>query len=529
MSDNQRNLIAEAERELTVWKNAHRSSDDQIAALRRELSALKLAKSESDTTNPLLLCLIDGDGCIFNESLLMLGTEGGRDAASKLRQHIIAHYGSNQDLLVNVFFNRDGLGKTLKSYLGIQPATFSAFINGFNTASPLISMLDVGSGKEAADAKIRELMRIFVRYPHVKKIYFGGGHDNGYTTNLATLQNEGYLDKIVLLQSYTQLAAEIKALGLPCLENNGVFLAEKLSFRNNLNANFNSGTSTPAPGLNRSKSAPKAIVAGVAGLVPLPPPTPAKLVGGRGIKANIDKLKALKPRACNHHYLTRKGCPMGTICPYGHEYDFSPDMIADLRDLVKQNPCLLMVKGQECTDAECLSAHQCPQGMKCSWYKENKCKFSAPGMHGSPVSSVQGSDDDRILVAPRLTTFHGHNRTGSSSSSVDHPPLPTPSPGKKFGSAKMRQTTPSKSSQAKMAFKNSVSGLTQKERLAQMGVGGRAGSVSLYYGEDDGEEDQESEETFGRGFLGGSYNGSAGSDRRYGSFDRRSEGFRVID
>jgi hypothetical protein len=85
----------------------------------------------------------------------MLGTEGGRDAASKLRQHIIAHYGSNQDLLVHVFFNRDGLGKTLKSYLGIQPATFNAFINGFNTASPLISMLDVGVGKEAADAKIR--------------------------------------------------------------------------------------------------------------------------------------------------------------------------------------------------------------------------------------------------------------------------------------------------------------------------------------------------------------------------------------
>jgi hypothetical protein len=146
-------------------------------------------------------------------------------------------------------------------------------------------------------------------------------------------------------------------------------------------------------------------------------------------------------------------------------------------------------------------------------------------MHGSPLSSVQGSDDDRILVAPRLTTLHGHHRTGSSSSSVDHS-LPTPSPGKKFGSAKMRQTTPSKSSQAKMAFKNSVSGLTHKERLAQMGVGVRPASVSLYSPEDDGEEDQESEEVFGRGFLAGSYNGS---DGRYSSFDRRSEGFRVID
>jgi hypothetical protein len=98
----------------------------------------------------------------------------------------------------------------------------------------------------------------------------------------------------VLLQSYTQLAAEIKALGLPCLENNGVFLAEKLSIRNNSNANFNpfnSGASTPAPGLNRSRSAPKAMAAGVAGSVPLPPPSPAKLVSGKGTKANVATLK----------------------------------------------------------------------------------------------------------------------------------------------------------------------------------------------------------------------------------------------
>ena len=117
----------------------------------------------------------------------MLGTEGGREAASKLRQHIIAHHGSNTDILVHVFFNREGLGRALKTHLNIQPATFNAFIIGFNTASPCMSMLDVGVGKEAADVKIRggypletllfenmsnrdftfiELMRMFVRYTH---------------------------------------------------------------------------------------------------------------------------------------------------------------------------------------------------------------------------------------------------------------------------------------------------------------------------------------------------------------------------
>ncbi|QRV84855.1 hypothetical protein RhiJN_12871 [Ceratobasidium sp. AG-Ba] len=199
LANSQKDLIADAEREVTVWKNAHRNCDSEIAALKQEIAALKRGKntSQTDGSNPLLLCLIDGDGCIFNENLLMLGAEGGRDAAFRLRQHIITHYGSNQDLLVHIFFNREGLGKTLKSFLGIQPGTFSAFITGFNTASPLMSMLDVGAGKEAADAKIREQMRIFVRFPHVKKIYFGGGHDNGYTNNLAAIHNEGFLDKVV--------------------------------------------------------------------------------------------------------------------------------------------------------------------------------------------------------------------------------------------------------------------------------------------------------------------------------------------
>ena len=119
----------------------------------------------------------------------------------------------------------------------------------------------------------------------VKKVYFGGGHDNGYTTNLTTIQNEGYLDKIVLLQSYTQLAAEIKALGLPRLENNGVFLSEKLSPKS-----MNGG----APGMNRTKSGNKAVPGTP---VPQPPPAPEpapgpiKVAGSKNMRANVTALK----------------------------------------------------------------------------------------------------------------------------------------------------------------------------------------------------------------------------------------------
>jgi hypothetical protein len=90
--------------------------------------------------------------------------DGGREAASILRQHIASHYGGHADILVHIFFNREGLGSTVKKYLGITSAVFSAFISGFNTASPLMSMLDVGAGKEAADAKIRGTYTFLVSY-----------------------------------------------------------------------------------------------------------------------------------------------------------------------------------------------------------------------------------------------------------------------------------------------------------------------------------------------------------------------------
>ncbi|KAH7337703.1 hypothetical protein B0J17DRAFT_615538 [Rhizoctonia solani] len=421
LATDQREIISEAERNVGVWKDAYNSRTNEIAVLKKELADLKQAKSESGAANPLLLCLIDGDGCIFNERLLTQGVEGGREAASTLRQHIAGHHGGNTDILVHVFFNREGLGSTVKKYLGITSVVFSAFINGFNTASPLMSMLDVGAGKEAADAKIRELMRIFIRFPHVKKIYFGGGHDNGYTSNLATLQTEGYLDKIVLLQGYTEVAAEIRTLPLERLKNNGLFLSEKLS---NKTVPGNTAAPSPAPPIARAKSAGKSPA--LTHAVPIPPKSPIKVPTGKNTKTNVAALKVMKPRACNLHYLTKRGCNMEE-CHYGHEYQFSAEMIKDFRELVRQNPCLLANKGLECKDPECPSAHLCPQGSACSWHKEGTCKFVARGMHGSPSSSED--EEDRVLVAPIPRVAALHKRTGSSSSSViDFPDYPSSSP-----------------------------------------------------------------------------------------------------
>jgi hypothetical protein len=55
-----------------------------------------------------------------------------------------------------------------------------------------------------------------------------GGHDNGYYGSLAALQTLGLKDKLIMLQSYSQVGREINALKLPTLKIPELFLVNKL-------------------------------------------------------------------------------------------------------------------------------------------------------------------------------------------------------------------------------------------------------------------------------------------------------------
>ena len=50
----------------------------------------------------------------------------------------------------------------------------TAFFKGFVQAHPTFDIIDVGSGKEKADHKIREHLDVFLRNPQVNKVFFGG-------------------------------------------------------------------------------------------------------------------------------------------------------------------------------------------------------------------------------------------------------------------------------------------------------------------------------------------------------------------
>jgi len=154
----------------------------------------------TQSQNPLILCVIDGDGNIFTKPLLAQGQHGGRQAAQHLTQGI-AEYLAKEDIhitgrlsfWVSIYFNKMGLMDTLASHNICTPEQFEGFLVGFSQASPRFLMVDVGYGKEAADAKIRgvflafgwhfvasdslelsEFLQIFTRFPQTLRVFFGG-------------------------------------------------------------------------------------------------------------------------------------------------------------------------------------------------------------------------------------------------------------------------------------------------------------------------------------------------------------------
>lgn len=110
-----------------------------------------------------MVVLIDGDGAIFTPELISQGAVGGHIAAEQLSNGVY-HYmtetvdGGPQQYQVwaYVFLNKRGLVEALGRYGHPSAKTkFDEFAMGFNQATERFVMVDVGSGKEAADAKIK--------------------------------------------------------------------------------------------------------------------------------------------------------------------------------------------------------------------------------------------------------------------------------------------------------------------------------------------------------------------------------------
>lgn len=107
-------------------------------------------------------------------------------------------------------------------------------------------------------------MRVFTRFPQTSKVFFGGkhaqsrkiifsphvlsgAHDNGYTSTLNYLQNEGLVEKVIILRGYKELAYEIKGLQLPHIDIEGLFMKRKLYTHSSKKTNNTQSTPATPP------------------------------------------------------------------------------------------------------------------------------------------------------------------------------------------------------------------------------------------------------------------------------------------
>ncbi|KAI0639377.1 hypothetical protein C8Q77DRAFT_1044898 [Trametes polyzona] len=411
--------VEELERELSVWKEAFKTADGDRKVLNKTVLKLERSIGALKEDNPLILCLIDGDGNIFSADLIKQGQAGGRQAAMLLTKGLTDHLTSidpseastpgRGQVWLTIYCNKSGLVETLTANAVCTAEEFEAFVLGFNQSSPLFSIVDVGNGKEAADSKIKECLRVFTRFPQTTKVFFGGAsHDNGYTSTLNLLQNEGLLDKVILLKGYKDLAHEINSLNLPQLEIEGIFITKKLYTNGTKKAAAAAAAAAqakPAPASNSATSSPKAVNS------PKPAKQPAlqqvqeaekirskagtPVPNGKGTPSKkprpLDPTQPLhkqKPPPCNFHYLAK--CNNGDHCKYEHYYPLTPEQIDELRVNAKRWPCPAVNNGNRCALGDaCIMNHFCPKGPKCVFRKQGKCKFvgSNPKANRKPAQS----------------------------------------------------------------------------------------------------------------------------------------------
>lgn len=112
-------------------------------------------------SNPYVIALVDGDGAIFQDSLMRNAETGGSLAGSRLKRQIGKSLGTTPlehglEVFARVYANFRGLGRVLsQSGLIRYSDDLQRFARGFTNTRPGFDFVDVDYGKENADSKIR--------------------------------------------------------------------------------------------------------------------------------------------------------------------------------------------------------------------------------------------------------------------------------------------------------------------------------------------------------------------------------------
>ncbi|EMD00486.1 hypothetical protein BAUCODRAFT_20579 [Baudoinia panamericana UAMH 10762] len=390
-------------------------------------------QKQASGSNNFAVAILDGDGAVFNDYLYAQGKEGGADAAHQLytalRNNLLSLYPeanvSDWSIVVYIVLNIQGLGTKLQA-CGIiaNPNELTGFGRAFSLAQPLFTFIDVGSGKERADHKVRETLRLFLPNAQCKHVFFGPCHDNGYLPVLEPYRlDSNTASKLTLLETLPA-APGFTQLGLKQLRCPRVFRGENLPAKPVIMPN---SFASPSPTITanvpiRSQQSMSAATASFVPqstaktTAPMPSPSPSVDPGASNTWAVIGNAEpaakniSIAPRktpakkhmtlnvhgerldpplpekdpaafkrfadrvnaqgnCCNSYHLTGK-CKSGENCKHAHGDRLSPGELLILRHKARSLKC---PNQYACRDINCLQGHHCKFGSGC---RLDHCRFS---------------------------------------------------------------------------------------------------------------------------------------------------------
>ncbi|KAK8006948.1 hypothetical protein PG989_000938 [Apiospora arundinis] len=200
---------------------------------RRDLQQERKEWKERQERRPFVAVIIDADAdeYAFGEDLLTRGEKGGVEAADALLSAVQGYaqgtvgVPEGTNITVRAYANLNGLKEALqRRKFSCDFAQLRAFASGFNNRQALFDFVDVGSGKERADSKIRENISFFVDSFQCKHLMLACGHDTGYAPFLGQfVGNKHVVERITLIKGRSQLPPDIQKLELKTTQFDAVF------------------------------------------------------------------------------------------------------------------------------------------------------------------------------------------------------------------------------------------------------------------------------------------------------------------
>ncbi|KAL8724507.1 MAG: hypothetical protein Q9166_007908 [cf. Caloplaca sp. 2 TL-2023] len=356
---------------------------------RAQISEAQLKETQgSAASHGFVLCLIDGDGYLFNDNLISQGATGGGEAATRLldniKRYIQQYEGAmNWKIIVRVYANLEGL---LKKYTYIdfieEKRALRQFVAGFTQSQPLFDFVDAGEGKERADHKIKEQLSLFINNTQCKHIMLGVAHDNGYVPALDPYKNTPIIASRISLLKPGQLGREYNDLPFEIVQLASIIFRtqelpnERPNYRNQGQPALPFKKPSQPSTLQNHKPAVAHDLTTRRPIYPGPVllnkddervdeylGTPSE----RG-EANLEARIRNGNKLCNIYYL--RGECNEPRCQYSHEPGLDEEEVVAFALKARSKACH---GGSQCRSRICVLGHLCPHGANCS--RKKTCYF----------------------------------------------------------------------------------------------------------------------------------------------------------